>query len=54
MTLTDAQKQSFLKQAAQDYDLPLWKVEEIYRKYPDNFHNELESTIRENVNWEDD
>ena len=41
-------KLGFIEQTARDYDMPVWKVQEIYDNTPTtNFYEKLEEYIKE-------
>jgi hypothetical protein len=41
---------NFIKQTAKDYDLPYCIVENIYKRFPDNFYDKLEEEINNRRN----
>lgn len=41
-------KESIISATAKDYDMAIWKVEEIYQNYyPDKFYQKLEEALKE-------
>ncbi len=41
------ENKNFIEQTAKDYDMPVWVVEKIQAKHPENFYEKLEEYLME-------